>query len=203
MSELVPPLVEEISPTEGTGTLFLLGPSSGHRSFVDAVGDAAHVFYAILWGPHWEYGMGTTIDGGGGGDSLTREIVLGSSAGGAKLSLGPGNKLVYCDDPPNYATANGATVLPDGDTSPSVKGGRLFIASNTAATTITTFDDGVPGQEIVIVATNGNTTINHGSLTRHPAAANLTLGTNDVVRYVQGRFTGDTLVWQRRSYCDN
>ena len=198
---LVAPFVQEITSTVGTGTLDLAGASSGYRKFADAFLGNKRCFYCILWGPHWEYGMGTVTDAVP--DTLSRDLVLGSSAGGAKLSLGPGFKLVYCDDPPDFATANGATVFIDGDTSPSVKNGRLFIASNTAATSIVTFDDGVPGQEIVVVATNSNTTLLNGSLTRHPAAANITLGTNDVARYVQGRFTTDAQVWQLRSYCNN
>lgn len=47
----------------------------------------------------------------------------------------------------------------DGDTTPSVGGANVFKAQNTAATTITAFDDGVSGQEIVIIFWNANTTI--------------------------------------------
>ena len=196
--------VEEFTATEGTGTLTLSGPSSDRRGFASAFAAGTGVgrcFYCINWGPHWEYGLGTVTDGSP--DTLSRDIVLGSSANGAKLSLGPGTKIVFCEIPPDFQFACGAKTFNDQDTSPSVLGNRLFIAANSAATTITTFDDGVPGQEIIIIATNGNTTINHGSLIRHPAAGNLTLGANDVARYVMGRSASDGLVWQRLSYSDN
>ena len=160
---LLAPLVQEITSTVGTGTLDLAGPSADYRKFADAFLGSKRCYYCILCGPHWEYGMGTVTDATP--DTLSRDLVLGSSAGGSKLSLGPGFKLVYCDIPPEANQSNGYNVFLDGDTSPSVKGGRFFIAANTAATSIVTFDDGVPGQEIVILATNANTTILHGSLT--------------------------------------
>lgn len=47
----------------------------------------------------------------------------------------------------------------DGDTSPSVRGFYKFKTANTSGTTITTFDDGHPGQEILIIFTDANTTI--------------------------------------------
>ena len=45
------------------------------------------------------------------------------------------------------------------DATPSVKGRRRFKAANGGATTITTFDDGQRGQEILIVFTDANTTL--------------------------------------------
>jgi len=56
-----------------------------------------------------------------------------------------------------------AATFADADTSPTVKGSRLFKASNTGATVITTFDDAVPGQHVTIIFTNSNTTIDAGA----------------------------------------
>lgn len=50
----------------------------------------------------------------------------------------------------------------DGDTTPSVKAGDKFRTNNSVAKTITQFDDGENGQEIKIIAGDGNTTINNG-----------------------------------------
>ncbi|TIM14457.1 MAG: hypothetical protein E5Y67_12315 [Mesorhizobium sp.] len=47
----------------------------------------------------------------------------------------------------------------DLDTTPSVAGGRRFKASNTGATVVTALDSGVEGQEVTIVFTTANTTI--------------------------------------------
>ena len=49
--------------------------------------------------------------------------------------------------------------LPDGETSPSVAAGNVFVEANTVATLITSFDDGRDGQEIKIVVTTSNTTL--------------------------------------------
>ena len=48
--------------------------------------------------------------------------------------------------------------LPVDDATPSVAGGRYFVTANTSIT-ITTFDDGMKGQEILIVFGDANTTI--------------------------------------------
>lgn len=48
--------------------------------------------------------------------------------------------------------------IADGGATPSVKDGRNFIISNSAPTTITALEDGYPGQTIMIVMEDGNTT---------------------------------------------
>ena len=66
----------------------------------------------------------------------------------------------------------------DADTTPTVANGNLFKASNTGATSITAFDDGVNGQVIRIIFTNGNTTIVAGANMKLAAGLNL-VGTAD------------------------
>lgn len=52
--------------------------------------------------------------------------------------------------------------LVDADTTPSVKAGDKFRTNNTTgATTVTQLDDGENGQEIKVIAGDGNTTINN------------------------------------------
>lgn len=47
----------------------------------------------------------------------------------------------------------------DGDTTPSVYSGNVFKTANTGATVITTFDNSIIGQQIAILFTDANTTI--------------------------------------------
>ncbi len=51
----------------------------------------------------------------------------------------------------------------DGDTTPSVSAGRLFVTANTGATSITTFDDGYDGQWIEVYVNDANTTFVDGA----------------------------------------
>ena len=46
------------------------------------------------------------------------------------------------------------------DTSPSVAGGTAFSTSNSTSTTVSTFDNGVVGQQILVLVGDGNTTFN-------------------------------------------
>ena len=71
----------------------------------------------------------------------------------------------------------------DGDTTPSVKSRRHFIASNSGATAITAFDDGVIYQQITVRATNGNTTINNTANIIMNSGANVTLTDNSAMTF--------------------
>ena len=66
----------------------------------------------------------------------------------------------------------------DGDTSPSVRLSDRFTATNTNPTTITNFDDGSDGQRIVIVCTDGNTTIAQNSNIKNQSGANINPSAN-------------------------
>lgn len=57
------------------------------------------------------------------------------------------------------AIGDSVQTFTDGDTTPDVSGFYYFKATQTNPTTITTFDNGHPGQEIVIIFTDANTTI--------------------------------------------
>ena len=74
----------------------------------------------------------------------------------------------------------------DGDTSPSVGvPNKLFKTANTAATTISTFDDGYVGQEITIAFTDANTTIDFtASSLKGNAGVDWTPAANDCMRCI-------------------
>lgn len=68
----------------------------------------------------------------------------------------------------SYVTSTGVgwdatyAVLPNNDTTPSIKGRTDWVVNNSGGTTITMFDDGVPGQTIQLLFTNTNTTVTDG-----------------------------------------
>jgi hypothetical protein len=86
--------VQETTTTTGTGTLTLAGAVVGFQSFI-AIGNANTTYYTILSGADWEVGIGTyTLIG----TTLSRDIVLSSSAAGAKIAVVSG-AFVFCGYP--------------------------------------------------------------------------------------------------------
>lgn len=94
--------------------------------------------------------------------NITEVTVVGNHASGN------GTSDLRVDPPDAVIEANRFSLSPagtmrltftSGDTTPSVKGRRFFRTNNGSATTITFFDDGVSGQEIVIQILDANTTI--------------------------------------------
>src|SRR5687768_12193561 len=79
--------------------------------------------------------------------------------------------LPLCETPKTFT---------DQDTTPSVKGAEYFECANTAATAITTFDDGIKGQTIT-VRLDANTTLTNGATLMLAGAANLVGTANDMV----------------------
>jgi len=69
--------------------------------------------------------------------------------------------------------------LNNNDTTPTVAGSNAFLASNSSPTSITNFDDGVEGQLIRVLATNGNTTLVHDTTKiKLFGGVNIVMGTN-------------------------
>lgn len=87
----------------------------------------------------------------------------------------------------DYDTEDGLSTynFTNGDTTPSVASRKYWLAANSSPTTITAFDDGVNGQEIVIRATNGNTTIAQGGLIVNKGSLNVTIPGNGIISYVR------------------
>jgi hypothetical protein len=92
----------------------------------------------------------------------------------------------------------GSNVLTDNSATPSVTRAGLYLASNTSATNITNFIDGAEGQVLMIVATNGNTTLVNSASLRLAGAANKTMLTRDSIQLVKQSST-----WYQLSYSTN
>lgn len=95
--------VKETTTTAGTGTVTLLGASTGYQSF-SAIGNANTTYYTIAGqsGSEWEVGIGTYTSSG---TTLSRDTVLASSNAGAKVVFSAGTKDVFVTYPAEY-TAN-------------------------------------------------------------------------------------------------
>jgi hypothetical protein len=97
--------VKETTTTTGTGTVTLLGASTGFQSFA-AVGDANTTYYAIVaqTGTEWEVGIGTYATSG---TTLARTVVLSSSNSGSAVSFSAGTKDVFVTYPSERAVIGG------------------------------------------------------------------------------------------------
>jgi hypothetical protein len=97
--------VKETTTTTGTGTVTLLGASTGFQSFA-AVGDANTTYYAIVaqTGTEWEVGIGTYATSG---TTLARTVVLSSSNSGSAVNFSAGTKDVFVTYPSERAVIGG------------------------------------------------------------------------------------------------
>ena len=89
--------VKESSTTTGTGALNLGGAATGgFITFVSGIGTGNRCYYCIqnTTASEWEVGIGTATSGTP--DTLTREVVLGSSNSGALVNFSAGSKDVFC-----------------------------------------------------------------------------------------------------------
>jgi hypothetical protein len=96
--------VKETTTTTGTGTVTLLGASTGFQSF-SAIGNTNTTYYTIVaqTGTEWEVGIGTYTSSG---TTLARTTVISSSNAGALVNFSAGTKDVFVTYPAEY-TANG------------------------------------------------------------------------------------------------
>lgn len=104
--------VKETTTTAGTGTVTLLGATTGFQSFA-AVGNANTTYYTIVGqtGNEWEVGLGTYTSSG---TTLARTTVFSNSSGTqpSALSFSAGTKDVFVTYPAEFATfANGNGVV--------------------------------------------------------------------------------------------
>lgn len=95
--------VKETTTTTGTGTVTLLGASTGYQSF-SAIGNANTTYYTIAGqtGSEWEVGIGTYTSSG---TTLARTTVISSSNSGSLVNFSAGTKDVFVTYPAEY-TAN-------------------------------------------------------------------------------------------------
>ena len=97
MSLITADRVKETTTVVGTGTITLLGASTGFQSFA-TIGNGNTCYYAIasVDGTYWETGIGTyTLSG----TTLARTTVLTSSNGGALVNFIAGIKEVFVTYP--------------------------------------------------------------------------------------------------------
>ena len=112
MALVIADRVKETTTTTGTGTVTLLGASSGFQSFA-VVGDTNTTYYCISGqtGNEWEVGIGTYTSSG---TTLARTTVLSNSLGTqpSALSFSAGIKDVFVTYPAELAAfANGNGVV--------------------------------------------------------------------------------------------
>jgi hypothetical protein len=97
--------VKETTTTTGTGTVTLLGASTGYQSF-SVVGNANTTYYTIAGqtGSEWEVGIGTyTLVG----TLLARTTVLASSNAGSLVTFSAGTKDVFVTYPAGRSVSGG------------------------------------------------------------------------------------------------
>lgn len=87
--------VLETTTTTGSGTITLAGAKSGYQSF-SVIGNTNTTYYTIAGVTEWEVGIGTYTASG---TTLSRDTVLASSAGGAKVTFSAGSKDVFVTYP--------------------------------------------------------------------------------------------------------
>ena len=100
--------VLETTTTAGLGTITLAGAETGYQSFA-AVGDGNQTYYTIAGqsSSEWEVGIGTYTASG---TTLSRDTVLSSSSGGAKVSFSAGTKNVFVTYPSEKSVVNNVLV---------------------------------------------------------------------------------------------
>lgn len=135
--------VKETTTTTGTGTVTLLGASTGFQSF-SAVGNGNTTYYTIAGqapSAEWEVGIGTYTSAG---TTLSRDTVLASSNAGSLVTFSAGTKDVWVDYPAgravqgaegymeNAATVNTNSTINTGNN--AISGGPVSIASGITVT---------------------------------------------------------------------
>ena len=125
--------VKETCVSPGTGTVTLLGASSGYQSF-SAIGNANTTYYCIAdqGGVNWEVGIGTYTASG---TTLSRDTVLSSSNGGSLTNFSSGTQDVFVTYPSSrsvYVNSAGSAFLPDTSSTLATTYGGTGLSTYTA-----------------------------------------------------------------------
>lgn len=133
--------VQETSTSSGTGTFTLAGAVTGFQSFA-AIGNGNTTYYTITGGNEWEVGIGTYTSSG---TTLSRDTVLSSSSGGAKVDFAAGTKYVFVTYPEDRSVytsgtsvvfSNSATVANNQLANSSVTLGSTSVSLGSTASTL-------------------------------------------------------------------
>jgi hypothetical protein len=145
--------VKETTTTAGTGTVTLLGASTGYQSF-SAIGNGNTTYYTIAGqtGSEWEVGIGTYTSSG---TTLSRDTVLASSNAGSLVVFSAGTKDVFVTYPAEY-TAN------------AIGGGIGAVQLNASTMTVSgTIATGQNGLTVGPLTINSGVTLTVASGQRH------------------------------------
>lgn len=158
MALVVADRVRETTTTTGTGTITLAGAVTGFQSFA-AIGNGNTTYYTIAGQgtSQWEVGIGTYTAAG---TTLSRDTVLSSSSGGAKVSFSAGTKDVFVTYP------SSKSVYEDAGQAVYAGGGTAGIYLNAQTITVnTTVDSGYNGMSAgtITVASGVTVTVASGS----------------------------------------
>lgn len=75
--------------------------------------------------------------------------------------------------------------MADADATPDVTNYNVWVTANTGATTITALDGGAEGQEVQILAGDGNTTVQDGASLQLNGGSNFAMSQNDTLRLIK------------------
>ena len=127
--------VKETTTTTGTGTVTLLGASTGFQSFA-VVGNTNTTYYTIAaqTGTEWEVGIGTyTLSG----TTLARTTVLSSSNSGSPVNFSAGTKDVFVTYPSSRSVyANGTVLTATNSSILPVTSGGTGVTTSTGTTNV-------------------------------------------------------------------
>lgn len=192
--------VKETCSAPGTGTVTLLGATTGYSSF-SVIGNANTTYYCIAdqGGNNWEVGIGTYTASG---TTLSRDTVLSNSLGTtAKIDFSSGTQDVFVTYPAEESVyVNGSTITPGSSASlpvtsggtgqTSYTNGELLIGNSTGNTltkaTLTagsnvTITNGAGS--ITIAASSGSGVTVSATAPVSPSSGNLWYNTNDGTLY--------------------
>ena len=138
---------------------------------------------------------------GAGGAQVAVRAAAGITQGSAKGNTLQGTFAINYDVPASWVLEGNSPqdatfTFTSLDTTPSVggKNTKRFYFVNAAATNVTTFDDGNDGQEITVIAQNGNTTLMHSVSLILQGAVNWTMPAG-----ATSKFYKDGASWRQES----
>jgi hypothetical protein len=154
--------VKETTTTTGTGTVTLLGASTGFQSFA-AVGNGNVTYYTIAGQgtSEWEVGIGTYTSSG---TTLSRTTVLASSNSGSLVSFSAGTKDVFVTYPAGKSTYQDSTVS-NSVAAPEFVASNGFVVTNMTVASSYAIPTGYSASSVgpVSVSSGATVTIPSGS----------------------------------------